>query len=96
MRRSRRALLLGVVAGNLALTVGARGGVYIGGGLVARFGDWIHRSEFRRRFEAKGRRQAYLASIPVWSIKPDSPPALRGANIALDAPQRTVWQPALR
>ena len=82
--------LLGVVAGNLALTLGARGGVYIGGGIVGRLGDWIHRSTFRARFEAKGRRQAYLASIPVWLIKPESPPALRGANVALDAPQRTL------
>ena len=76
--------LLGVVAGNLALTVGARGGVYIGGGIVARLGDAIHRSRFRDRFESKGRLAPYLASIPVWLLKPASPPALRGANVALD------------
>jgi len=76
--------LLGVVAGNLALTVGARGGVYLGGGIVTHLGDWIHRSEFRSRFESKGRLRAYLSSIPVWLIKPKSPPALRGANLALD------------
>jgi glucokinase len=81
--------LLGVVAGNVALTVGARGGVYLGGGIVARLGDWIHRSEFRTRFEAKGRLQPYLSSIPVWLIKPDSPPGLRGANAALDMVQPT-------
>jgi glucokinase len=77
--------LLGGVAGNLALTLGARGGVYIGGGIVAQLGDWIHRSAFRARFEAKGRRQPYLSSIPVRLIRPASPPALRGANVALDA-----------
>jgi len=76
--------LLGGVAGNLALTVGARGGVYIGGGIVPRLGDWIHRSHFRARFNAKGRFRAYLSSIPVWLIRPSSPPALRGANAALD------------
>ena len=76
--------LLGGVAGNLALTLGARGGVYIGGGIVARLGDWIHRSQFRSRFDSKGRLQAYLSSIPVWLIRPSSPPALRGANAALD------------
>ena len=76
--------LLGGVAGNLALTVGARGGAYIGGGIVARLGDWIHRSSFRARFESKGRFVAYLSSIPVWLIRPSSPPALRGANAALD------------
>ena len=80
--------LLGVVAGNLALTVGARGGVYIGGGIVARLGDWIHRSQFRSRFESKGRLRPYLSSIPVWLIKPSSPPALRGANVALDGAHR--------
>ena len=82
--------LLGVVAGNLALTVGARGGVYVGGGIVARLGDWIHRSQFRARFEAKGRQQAYLSSIPVWLIRPVLPPALRGANAALDAGRPTA------
>ena len=82
--------LLGGVAGNLALTVGARGGVYIGGGIVAQLGDWIHRSAFRMRFEAKGRRQPYLSSIPVWLIRAASTPALRGANVALDAPQRAA------
>jgi glucokinase len=76
--------LLGGVAGNLALTVGARGGVYIGGGIVPQLGDWIHRSAFRARFESKGRRQPYLSSIPVWLIRAASPPALRGANVALD------------
>ena len=80
--------VLGGVAGNLALNLGARGGVYIGGGIVARLGEWIHRSAFRARFESKGRRQPYLSSIPVWLIRPHSPPALRGANAALDAPQR--------
>lgn len=76
--------LLGVVAGNLALTLGARGGVYIGGGIVTHLGDWIHRSQFRARFESKGRLESYLSAIPVWLIRPSSPPALRGANAALD------------
>ena len=76
--------LLGGVAGDLALTLGARGGVYIGGGIVPQLGAAIQRSQFRRRFEAKGRREAYLSSIPVWLIQAASPPALRGANAALD------------
>jgi len=82
--------LLGGVAGNLALTLGARGGVFIGGGIVAQLGDWIHRSAFRVRFESKGRRQPYLSSIPIWLIQAASPPALRGANAALEAPQQTA------
>lgn len=75
---------LGSTAGNLALTLGARGGVYIGGGIVPELGDWILRSRFRERFEAKGRFRAYLASIPVWVVTASGAPALRGANRALD------------
>ncbi len=80
---------LGSVAGDLALTLGARGGVYIAGGIVPRLGDAIHRSAFRARFEAKGRFAAYLAPIPVWVILDATWTALRGANLALDGP----WTP---
>ena len=75
---------LGSVAGNLALTLGARGGVYLGGGMVARWGAWFDQSPFRARFEAKGRFQPYLASIPCWVIDPSAAPALQGAARALD------------
>ncbi len=57
--------LLGNVAGNLALTLGALGGVYIGGGIVPRLGARIDASRFRQRFEHKGRFSGYLARIPV-------------------------------
>lgn len=60
--------LLGTVAGNLALTLGATGGVYIGGGIVARLGAAFAQSRFRSRFEDKGRFSAYLARIPVYVI----------------------------
>jgi glucokinase len=85
----RRALdwffgFLGGVAGDLALTLGARGGVYVAGGIVPRLGDAIERSSFRRRFEAKGRFESYLAAIPTWVIGDSTGPALRGANLALD------------
>lgn len=76
--------LLGSVAGNLALTLGARGGVYLGGGIVPRLGDWLAQTDFRRRFEAKGRFQAYLADVPVWVIHAQESPALQGAAVALD------------
>ena len=75
---------LGNVAGNLALTLGARGGVYIGGGIVPRLGTWFDRSPFRERFESKGRFQSYLAGIPCWIIDPSATPALHGAARALD------------
>ena len=75
---------LGSVAGNLALTLGAKGGVYIGGGIVPRLGAWFLGSPFRARFEAKGRFQSYLAEIPVWVITASPSPALAGAARALD------------
>lgn len=78
------AALLGSVAGNLALTLGARGGVFIGGGIVPRLGDRFARLPFRSSFEDKGRFREYLQAIPTWVITADSP-ALVGAARALDA-----------
>ena len=75
---------LGSVAGNLALTLGAKGGVFIGGGIVPRLGAWFEGTPFRERFEAKGRFRAYLAEIPVWVITAAQSPALAGAAKALD------------
>lgn len=74
---------LGNVAGNLALTLGARGGVYIGGGVVPRMGEAFDAAHFRRRFESKGRFADYLAPIPTWLITAATP-ALTGAARALD------------
>lgn len=75
---------LGTVAGNLALSLGARGGMYIGGGIVPRLGDGIDRSAFRERFEAKGRFRDYLRSIPTFVVQASSSPALLGAARALE------------
>ena len=74
---------LGSVAGDLALTLGARGGVYIGGGIVPRLGERFNDSPFRARFEAKGRFAAYLQAIPTWVIDSPVSPALEGASQAL-------------
>ncbi len=60
--------MLGTVAGNLALTLGARGGVYIAGGILPRMREAFALSGFRARFEAKGRFQPYLAGIPAWLV----------------------------
>jgi glucokinase len=75
--------LLGSFAGNVALTLGARGGVYIGGGIVPRFGECFFESRFRERFEAKGRFQPYLAAIPTALIT-DTLAALSGAAVAIE------------
>lgn len=74
---------LGTVAGDLALTLGARGGVYLGGGILPHWRDWLKTSPFRARFEAKGRYRDYLAAIPVWLVDAPTSPALWGAARAL-------------
>ena len=74
---------LGTVAADLALTLGARGGVYIGGGIVPSLGPLFARSRFRARFEDKGRYSAYLAQIPTWVIQAPYP-GLIGAARALE------------
>jgi glucokinase len=75
--------LLGATAGNLALTLGARGGVYVGGGIVPRLGAYFAASPFRAAFEAKGRFRGYLAAIPSYVIRAEEP-ALLGAARALE------------
>jgi len=69
-RRSLQAFcaFLGSFAGNVALTFGARGGVYIAGGISPRILNFLIQSEFRKRFEAKGRFQSYLKAIPTYVI----------------------------
>lgn len=59
---------LGCVAGNLALSYGARGGVFIGGGIAPRIVEYLAASSFRAQFEAKGRMSVLLEPIPVWVI----------------------------
>jgi glucokinase len=56
--------LLGSFSGNVALMFGARGGIYIAGGIAPMILAFMGRSEFRRRFEDKGRLRPYLAAIP--------------------------------
>ncbi len=75
--------MLGTVAGDLALTLGARGGVHIGGGIVPRLGAGFPRERFRRRFEEKGRLGAYLAPIPAFVIRHPFP-AFVGLAALLD------------
>jgi len=74
---------LGGVAGDLALSAGARGGVYIAGGIVPRFADRLAGTSFRRRFLAKGRFKSWLAAIPLRVITRPQP-ALLGLCRLLD------------
>jgi glucokinase len=75
--------LLGNFAGNVALILGARGGVYIGGGIVPRLGERFFNSRFRECFEAKGRLDNYLKQIPTALIT-DTLAALTGAAFAIE------------
>ncbi len=59
---------LGRVAGNLALTLGAYGGIYIAGGIVLKLGDQFDEARFREEFEAKGRFEEYMKAIPTFVI----------------------------
>jgi glucokinase len=73
--------MLGTVAGNLALTLGARGGIYIAGGIVPKLGAVFSQSAFRERFEAKGRLRGYLAAIPTFVIVRPLPALLGAAKL---------------
>lgn len=76
--------ILATVASNLALMLGARGGIYIGGGIIPKLGDYFVTSPFRERFNDKGRFSDYLAAIPIFVITGENP-ALAGAAAYLDA-----------
>jgi glucokinase len=73
--------MLGTIAGNLALTVGALGGIYIAGGIVPKLGASFAQSHFRARFEAKGRFGGYLAAIPTYVITHPEPALLGAAKL---------------
>lgn len=75
-------VFLGTLAADLALSLGARGGIYIGGGIVEKLGDVFDHSGFRQRFEAKGRFSAYLADIPTFVITHPYPALLGLAAIS--------------
>lgn len=81
--------LLGTAAANLAVTLGALGGIYIGGGIVPRLGEYFDRSAFRQRFEDKGRFSAYVAAIPTYVITAEHATFI-GASAILDAQLRTL------
>jgi glucokinase len=81
--------MLGTAAANLAVTLGALGGIYIGGGIVPRLGAWFDRSRFRARFEDKGRFSAYLAQIPTWVITAENA-TFQGVSAILAAQLRNL------
>jgi glucokinase len=81
--------MLGTAAANLALTLGAFGGIYIGGGIVPRLGAHFDRSPFRRRFEDRGRFSRYVAAIPTYVITAEQATFI-GASAILDSQLRAM------
>ena len=83
----RFAAILGAVAGDLALTFGARGGVFVSGGIAPRMAGRLAGGEFRARFEAKGRLSPFVREIPT-SLVLHPYPALLGAARELEMMER--------
>jgi len=81
--------LLGTTAANLAVTLGSLGGIYIGGGIVPRLGEYFDRSPFRERFEDKGRFKDYVAAIPTFVITAEHA-TFKGASSILENQLRTL------
>jgi glucokinase len=79
--------ILGSVAGDLALSFGARGGVFVSGGIAPRMADRLAAGGFRARFEDKGRLTPYLQQIPT-SLVLHPYPALIGAGRELGMMER--------
>ncbi|HEY3487023.1 MAG TPA: glucokinase [Gammaproteobacteria bacterium] len=77
--------ILGSVAGDLALTLGAKGGIYVAGGIVPKFIGFLQASEFRLRFEQKGRFHDYNAAIPTHVITAEHPGLLGAAVHRINA-----------
>jgi glucokinase len=79
----RFSAMLGSAAGDLALTLGARGGIYIGGGLCKRLDELFVRERFRAAFVAKGRLGYFLEPIPTYLVVRRDPGLLGAAALAL-------------
>lgn len=77
--------LFATVAANVALTLGAFGGIYVGGGVIPRNAQRFMRSGFRERFETKGRYGDYLKTIPAFLIKAEQPALIGLATLARDS-----------
>ncbi|MBV8603233.1 MAG: glucokinase, partial [Pelomonas sp.] len=81
--------VLGTAAANLAVTLGAFGGIYIGGRIAPMLGEFLDRSAFRARFEDRGRFHQYVASIPTYVITNEHA-TFMGVSTILDSQLRTL------
>lgn len=69
----RFTIFLGAVAANAALTIGARGGVYLTGGVLRHAGEAFREDLFRAHFVGEGRMSEYLSAIPIYRIRHPEP-----------------------
>ncbi|WP_298123152.1 glucokinase [Brevundimonas sp.] len=79
---ARFCAILGAVAGDIALTTGARGGVYVAGGIAPRILPFLQASPFRERFERKGRFTEYMQAIPTRVVLHEHAALLGAARVA--------------
>ena len=76
---------LGGFCGDVALTLGARGGVFLAGGVAQAMADLLPRAEFLERFQERPRMRGYLARIPVRLIRHPQPGLLGLARLAIQS-----------
>ena len=76
--------VLGQVAGDLALALGADDGVYIAGGIVKRYPALLANSRFRAGFERKGRHRSLMERIPTQLILHEQPGLLGSGYCAIE------------
>lgn len=73
--------ILGTYSGNMALSAAALGGVFLSGGIIPRFAEFISSSSFREKFESKGRFRSYMENIPTYVIISENPGLYGAANV---------------
>ena len=78
---ARFCAILGSIAGDVALLMGARSGVLLAGGILPAIADFLAASQFRARFEAKGRFRTYMSAIPTRLIVQDNAGMMGAANL---------------
>lgn len=74
--------ILGQVAGDVALTLGATDGVYIAGGIAKRYPQTLLNGQFRTAFDRKGRHRAIMERTPTWLITHEQPGLLGASYLA--------------
>jgi len=82
--------VLGQIAGNLALALGAYDGVYLAGGILKRYPDLLKTSSFRSGFENKGRHRSLMEKVPTSLILHPQPGLLGASHCARQLYQQTA------